>query len=185
MGVGNLVWLGKTPWRLRIPAAAVIHQNAVELLLNSTAESSAAGMKALASIVTVAVLVSASPASLGEGTPEAMAEAAALRWLHLVDSENYAQSWVTASDHFQSSIEQWQWVSRLSQVRTRLRKMRSRTLSSVTFARSSPGGPDGDQFVFRFATSFRKMAAATETVTVVKDPDGRWCVSAYYIGEAS
>jgi hypothetical protein len=137
-------------------------------------------MKALAAIVTVAVLVFASPASLGEDTPEAMAEKAALRWLHLVDSGNYAQSWVTASDHFQSSIEQYQWVSRLSQVRTPLRKMRSRTLSSVTFAGASTA-QDGDHFVFRFATSFRKMPAATETVTVVKNPDGRWCVNGYYI----
>lgn len=144
-------------------------------------EASSASMKALARIATVAVLLTASPAIFSEDTSQAMAETAAVRWLHLVDSGNYAQSWVTAADSFQGSIEQWQWVSRLSQVRTPLRKVKSRTLSSVTFARSSPGAPDGDSFVFRFATNFRKMAAATETVTVVKNPDGRWCVSGYYI----
>lgn len=41
--------------------------------------------------------------------------------------------------------------------------------------------PAGDHFVVRFATSFGKMVAATETVTVLKNPDGRRCVSGYYI----
>jgi Protein of unknown function (DUF4019) len=33
----------------------------------------------------------------------------------------------------------------------------------------------------RFATTFRKKAAATEALTVMKNPDGRWCVGGYYI----
>lgn len=135
------------------------------------------GMKALAAIAAFAVLITAPQLSFSENPPEAIAETAALRWLGLVDTGNYAQSWVTAADHFQDSIEQWQWVSRLSQVRKPLRKMQSRTLSSVTFTQSLPGAPDGEYFVFQFATSFRNKPAAIDTVAVVKNPDGRWYVS--------
>lgn len=137
--------------------------------------------KALVAIAALAVAITASQPDFSEDPPEAMAQTAALRWLGLVDTGNYAQSWVTAADRFQNSIEQWQWVSKLSQVRKPLRKMKSRTLSSVNFTHSLPGAPDGEYFVFHFATSFRNKAAATETVTVAKNPDGRWCVSGYYI----
>jgi hypothetical protein len=44
-----------------------------------------------------------------------------------------------------------------------------------------PGAPDGEYSVIQFATSFRHKAAATETVTLMKDSDGRWRVSGYYI----
>jgi hypothetical protein len=138
-------------------------------------------MKAFANIAALAVLIIASPPSSSEDTPQAMAEKAALSWLGLVDAGDYAQSWVTAADYFQNSIEQWQWVSKVSQVRAPLRAVKSRTVSSVTFARSLPGVPDGEYFVIQFATAFRKKAPATETVTVMKNPDGRWCVGGYYI----
>jgi hypothetical protein len=138
-------------------------------------------MKALATFAAVAVLSSASPPGFSEATPADQAQAAALSWLALVDAGDYAQSWVTAADHFQSSIEQWQWVSRLSQVRHPLRGVKSRSVASVTFMPSSADAPDGEHFVIQFATSFRKLPAATETVTLLKNLDGRWRVSGYYI----
>ncbi len=138
-------------------------------------------MKVLASIATVAVLIAASPSGFSEDTPEVQAEAAALTWLALIDAGAYQQSWMTAADHFQTSIEEWQWASTVSKVRRPLRAVKSRTVSSVTFVPSSPGASGGEHFVIQFSTNFRKKTGATETVTLLKNLDGRWRVSGYYI----
>jgi hypothetical protein len=44
-----------------------------------------------------------------------------------------------------------------------------------------PGVPDGEYVVIQFSTVLEKKAAATETVTPMKGPDGHWRVSGYYI----
>lgn len=138
-------------------------------------------MKVLAGIATLAVLITAASPSFSEATPEDQAQAAALAWLGLVDARDYAQSWVTAADYFQNSIEEREWVSRVSKARSSFRAPRSRTVSSITFTPSSPGAADGEHFVIQFATRFRNKVAATETVTLMKNLDGRWRVSGYYI----
>lgn len=132
-------------------------------------------------MATLAVLITASPTSFSEATPEAQAQAAALAWLGLVDARDYAQSWVTAADYFQNSIEEREWVSRVSQARASFRAPKSRTVTSIAFVRSLPGAADGEHFVIQFATRFRNKVAATETVTLMKNLDGRWRVSGYYI----
>jgi hypothetical protein len=44
-----------------------------------------------------------------------------------------------------------------------------------------PGVPDGEYVVVQFDTSFEKKKTAIETVTPMKEPDGRWRVSGYFI----
>ena len=138
-------------------------------------------MKLLSSLVTLAVLITASPQGSSADTPEAAAESAALTWLGLVDAGDYAQSWVTGAEYFRNSILQSQWVTSVSHVRGSLGGLKSRRLVSAKFARSLPGAPDGEYVVIQFTTSFDGKAVATETVTPMKDPDGHWRVSGYYI----
>jgi hypothetical protein len=136
-------------------------------------------MRVAVGLAILAVLVACSPPASNQGTREA--EVAARTWLALVDAADYAQSWDTAAQYFRNWIPQSQWVSRLSAARGPLGGLRSRQLSSSRFARSLPGAPDGEYVVLRFSTSFEHKAAATETVTPMKDPDGQWRVSGYYI----
>jgi uncharacterized protein DUF4019 len=137
-------------------------------------------MKALAAITaSLAVLIAACPPVRAEDTPEMQAQEAALSWLALIDAGDYQQSWVTAADYFQSSIEEWQWASTVSKVRRPLRAVKSRTVSSVTFVNSAAAG--GEHFVIQFSTDFRRKPGATETVTLLKNLDGRWRVSGYHI----
>jgi hypothetical protein len=138
-------------------------------------------MNALAGLATLVVLMTASPPGCAEDTPEHAVEQAARNWLSLVDDGGYAQSWVMSADSFQKSLEQWQWVSRVSQVRSSVGALKRRTVWSVTFAHSAADGPDGEHAVIQFATRFRNNPAATETLALMKDPDGRWRVSGYYI----
>ena len=44
-----------------------------------------------------------------------------------------------------------------------------------------PGAPDGEYVVFEFQTRFERKRAAIETVSPMRDRDGQWRVSGYYI----
>jgi hypothetical protein len=44
-----------------------------------------------------------------------------------------------------------------------------------------PGAPDGSYVVFQFDTVFEQKAAAVETLTAGREPDGTWHVIGYFI----
>ncbi len=138
-------------------------------------------MRLLKSLAIVAVLTTASTQGSNAETPEGTAEAAARVWLGLVDAGDYAKSWVTGAEYFRNSVLQAQWVTSVARVRGSLGGLKSRRLVSAKYTRSLHGAPDGEYVVIQFATSFEKRAEATETVTPMKDRDGRWRVSGYYI----
>jgi len=138
-------------------------------------------MRLLRSLAIVAVLTTASAQGSSAETPEGAAEAAARVWLGLVDAGDYAKSWVTGAEYFRNLVLQAQWVTSVARVRGSLGGLKSRRLVSAKYTRSLPGAPDGEYVVIQFATSFEKRAQATETVTPMKDRDGRWRVSGYYI----
>jgi hypothetical protein len=137
-------------------------------------------MKFLVAFIAVAILVGAAPRSSGADTPET-AESAALTWLALVDAGNYPESWSTAAAYFRNAVPQSQWVSKVAAVRGPLGAVKSRRVAASQSTHSLPGAPDGEYMVIRFTTSFEHKADATETVTPMKDPDGHWRVSGYYI----
>jgi len=132
------------------------------------------------SLLVVAALVAAAPLCRGDSS-ESAAQAAAATWLALVDGGNYYQSWATTSDRFRNTISRSDWVQTASRVRDPLGTLKSRHLVSATATHSLPGAPDGDYVVLRYASSFASKAAAIETVTPVKESDGHWRVSGYFI----
>jgi hypothetical protein len=115
------------------------------------------------------------------GPNEAAGEAAARTWLATVDAGSYAQSWTDAAAAFKKAVDQPTWQKQLDAVRTPLGKVVSRTVSSRKYTKTVPGAPDGDYVVITFDTVFEKKASAVETVTPMKDPDGTWRVSGYFI----
>jgi hypothetical protein len=52
---------------------------------------------------------------------------------------------------------------------------------SATYVTSLPGAPDREYVVVQFQTSYEKKKDAIESVTPMKDSDGKWRVSGYYI----
>jgi Protein of unknown function (DUF4019) len=137
-------------------------------------------MKFLVALIAFATLIGAAPGCSGAGAPEA-AQTAALAWLALVDAGNYPESWNTAAALFKNAVPQSQWVSKVAAVREPLGAVKTRHMASAQSMHSLPGAPDGEYVVIRFTTSFEQKAEATETVTPMKDPDGHWRVSGYYI----
>ena len=133
--------------------------------------------------VVFGVLISliALPLLAETGESERMAVAAAESWLELVDTGKYGDSWNQAAVYFQGAITKGKWKQSLRAVRAPLGAQLSRKLKSARYMTSLPGAPDGEYMVIQFETSFANKQSATETVTPMKDPDGKWRVSVLFI----
>ena len=109
------------------------------------------------------------------------AERAALDWLALTDRGDAAASWEAAASLFRGAVTVHQWEQALGAARGPLGGVVSRRLESAHAASELPGAPDGEYVVFQFDTSFEHKRTAIETVTPMRDSDGQWRVSGYFI----
>ena len=109
------------------------------------------------------------------------AERAALAWLALTDQGDAAASWEAAASLFKRAVSVQQWEQSLAAVRGSLGSVVSRRVENARAATELPGAPDGEYVVFQFASVFEHKRAATETVTPMRDTDGEWRVSGYFI----
>jgi len=116
-----------------------------------------------------------------ESPAEKAAEASAQSWLALVDDGKYGESWDAAAAVFRSAVSKDQWQSALDGVRRPLGKVLSRKLRGAKAVTELPGAPAGEYVVIQYETSFANRASATETITPMKEKDGSWKVSGYYI----
>lgn len=127
------------------------------------------------------------PAAPAEGTPAAdasttaPAQAAALAWLALVDSGAYGDSYDQAAAVFRGALTRDAWIAAVSQVRTPLGAVSSRELIAATPMTTLPGAPPGEYVVIQYTTAFAGRPGSVETITPMKDPDGAWRVSGYYV----
>ena len=116
-----------------------------------------------------------------ESPAEKAAQTSAASWLALVDAGKYGESWDAAAAAFRSAVTRSQWEAALEQVRRPLGKLVSRKLRGAKFTTDLPGAPAGEYVVIQYDTSFEHRASATETITPMKDKDGSWRVSGYFI----
>ena len=107
--------------------------------------------------------------------------AAAERWLGRVDAGEYGRSWQEAAPHFQRTTTEAKWADLLGNVRLPLGKPASRQTIVGQFSGSMPGMPDGAYVFLQFQTEFERKKLAVETVTCLRDTDGRWKVAGYFI----
>lgn len=117
------------------------------------------------------------------GNPEA--EQAALgcakAWLILVDEQHYGESWDESAGIFRGAVERDRWMSMMEALRKPFGKSLTRDVKSTRYCTSLPGAPDGEYVVIQFKSSFENKKSAVETVTPMKDTNGTWRVSGYYI----
>lgn len=115
----------------------------------------------------------------GGGTEEGIAASDA--WLAVVDAERYDDSWEKACTLFRGAVSKDQWVRQAAGVRGPLGPVLSREVTSAEYATKLPGAPDGEYVVIQYRTKFQNKADAIETVTPMRDQDGVYRVSGYYI----
>ena len=112
---------------------------------------------------------------------KAAAVVAAHNWLVLVDEGDYDLSWEESASYFKSLVTKESWHQTIAAIRSPLGKVLARELKEVTYTTSLPGAPDGKYIVIQFSTSYAQKAEAIETITRMKDEDGYWRISGYFI----
>jgi len=117
----------------------------------------------------------------GEGGMETAGISAAEKWVDLVDQHKYAESWTEASAYFRNAVARQEWAKTLEGVRAPLGGVVSRTLDGASYQTNLPGAPDGEYVIVKFRTEFRNKREAVETVVPMKEQDGSWRVSGYFI----
>lgn len=136
-------------------------------------------MKFAAAVLSLAVCVQ--PAIAQESaTPTQAAAAAAEAWLPLVDGADYAGSWSRTAASFRSLVTQQQWNDAMRKARAPYGAVRSRSLLRAHHTTSLPNAPAGEYVVIQYQTEFANKAGI-ETVVPMREPDGSWKVSGYYI----
>jgi len=138
-------------------------------------------MKHFVGIVLTACMLIAMPARAQDAEKVASAQSAARSWLALTDAGEYSRSWEQAAGSFQAAVSKPNWQSALQSARSPLGALKSRTVKSATFTRSLPGAPDGEYVVIQYESQFEHKVSATETVTPLREKDGSWKVSGYFI----
>jgi hypothetical protein len=131
-------------------------------------------------VIAIGIAVATLPRAADEQIDTVPATNAALGWLSLVDAGNYGQSWQAAAQYFRDNITQSEWESTLVQGRGKLGHVQARKATSVQYARDLPKAPPGEYVVIQYSTRFEN-GLHTETVTPMKEKDGSWKVSGYYI----
>jgi hypothetical protein len=109
------------------------------------------------------------------------ANVAARKWLALVDSGKYEESWNAAAAPFREQVTMADWIKSLTTARDVLGKLHKRTLKSNHFATVVPNAPVGKYVVIQFKCVFDSRKDVIETVTPMLDKDGHWRVSGYYL----
>ena len=103
------------------------------------------------------------------------------KWISLVDSGNYWESWETSSEIFKHAVTKEDWIKTLEGLRPSFGDVISREVDSKKYETSLPGAPDGEYVVIVYKTQFKNKEKAFETITPMKDADGEWRVSGYFI----
>jgi hypothetical protein len=137
-------------------------------------------MKLLAPIAILALALCAPMAHAQDAAAVEQAKEAASRWLSAADKGDGSATWDQAAGPFQAAVSKATWSDALAKVHEPLGAMKSRELTSANYARSLPGAPAGEYVVIQYATRFER-ANVVETVTPMRDKDGSWKVSGYYV----
>ncbi|MBO9678121.1 MAG: DUF4019 domain-containing protein [Acidovorax sp.] len=133
-------------------------------------------------IAALTAIVAACPAAFAQQAQDvAQAERAAEQWLHQADEGQYGAAWDASAPVLHATVPRAQWLSTMEAVRTPLGAVRQRVRRSATFMREMPGVPDGEYVVIQYETVFENKAKSVETITPLRDKDGKWRVSGYFI----
>jgi hypothetical protein len=138
-------------------------------------------MKFIASMLVLAATLSASLVRAQDMNSVSDATEAANRWLAESDAGDAGATWDQAAGAFQSAVSKGAWENQLRTVRGPLGAMQARHVLSAQYTRSLPGAPEGEYVVIRYSTRFEHMANVIETVTPMREKDGSWKVSGYYV----
>ncbi|HSI15077.1 MAG TPA: protein kinase [Chthoniobacter sp.] len=119
-----------------------------------------------------------SAAAVSASDPKARALSAVRSWLAVIDSGAYAVSWERAAAWFRRAIAKEKWVTAVEKVRHPLGAAWTREQLDEKLVAG------GSRFQVRFKTAFAAMPEAIETVLFMRESDGEWRATGYFIRPA-
>jgi hypothetical protein len=133
----------------------------------------------------VIMLLSASFVTAQDDDQKKAATASSEKWLSIIDSGRYADSWENAAASLKASVPQERWVHLVQPVRDPLGKIISRKINAKTDRPTLPVTTDQESIVIRFVSDFQNMKAADVVVTLSLTKDGQWKTTGYWITQGS
>jgi hypothetical protein len=112
--------------------------------------------------------------------PEDTAQAAAEKWLTLMETAKYGDAWDASAKVFRDSVPRDQFTSGASSQRSQLGRTLSRTLKSRAAKDSMPNAPKGQYMVVEYVTDY-SQEKVTEIVALTAEAGGAWRVSGYQV----
>jgi hypothetical protein len=110
---------------------------------------------------------------------EKAGQTAAHAWLLLLDRKDWGTAWDASSAVFRQSVPLGTWMDNVPKLRDPFGNFVERQPAEVVYKKTLPGRPDGDYVTAIFVGRFDKKPDVVETVTTVREPDGRWRVTGY------
>ena len=105
---------------------------------------------------------------------------AAQAWLMLLDRKDWGTAWDTSSGTFRQKVPLGAWMDNIPKLRDPFGKFVERQPAEVAYKKTLAGSPDGDYVTSNFVSRFdKKGEPVVETVTTVRESDGRWRVTGY------
>jgi hypothetical protein len=112
------------------------------------------------------------------------AAAAAERWLAEVDKGDIAASYDHMAIASKQMVTREQWAMSVKAARAPYGKVEHRRMVTAVPTHHLPNAPEGDYVVIQYNTFFDKLPdnqKAIETVIPMRDRDGFWRVSGYFV----
>lgn len=108
---------------------------------------------------------------------------AAHAWLLLLDRRDWGTAWDSSSAVFRQTVPLPSWMDNIPKVRTPFGALLEREPAEAAYKTTLAGRPDGEYVSVIFLSKFEKKPSVQETVTTVREADGRWRVTGYTYAE--
>ena len=110
---------------------------------------------------------------------EKAGEIAAHAWLLLLDRKDWGTAWDASSGMFRKNVPLGTWMDNIPKAREPYGAFVERKPAEARYKKTLPGHPAGDYVTANFISKFDKKPDVVETVTTVREGDGRWRVTGY------
>jgi hypothetical protein len=135
--------------------------------------------------LTLAFVALTAPAARAQAASGSSADSAAIaaarRWVALVDAGKYEASWDSAAALFRAALTKAQWVPAVGQAREPFEPFGARALLTSRYTRTLPNAPPGEYVILTYRTGVGAGRSVLETIVPMKDADGSWRVSGYFV----
>ena len=125
-----------------------------------------------------AVAASAPSAADEAADKEAAGKLAAQGWLFLLDRGDWGRSWETSAGMFRAMVPLAAWMDGIPKVRAPMGALLERIPTQSAYKTTLEGRPPGDYVTVIFASKFQSKQVE-ETVTMVREADGKWRATGY------